>query len=412
VMWRGFWVLLLILLSAADGQAQVPPGESFFVTAEVVPSRGLVGQQMNYVVMAYSDTLRDVILTPPAFAGMVQGEIRSVGSSVTLDGKQYNLVTFAVTIYPSRPGVLTIPPAQVMFDGTVLTETETREANVVKFTADLPTDAPDGVSGLVGRHESRFSVDTNTAELGQPIAAEYRIWGTGDVAGLPAPELILPEGWRAYLDPTQTTITSDGAVTTSEKIFRWRIIPDRAGPLSLGVAPIIVYDLPTAAFTTLTVDAIALQVLPGANGEIVRASAQAALESSGLGLPAATQTNISPPFDAIWWFVPMSAVVVVILQAILKLIFAARVESYRKNALNAAKARLDKAAKQSSAVALRAMESAVEWYLHDKQIRETVGIREALILVESARYAPSEIETVRALASTVFEALSQAEAES
>jgi|GEM_PF-2350166 len=410
-MRRRFLALVLIFLSAVGVTAQVPSGESFFVTAEVVPSEGLVGQQMNYVVTAYSDTLRDVTLTPPAFAGMVQGDIRSVGSSVTLEGKQYNLVTFAVTVYPSLDGVLTIPSAEIAFEGTVLTGTETRQTEAVTFRAMMPADAPEDFSGLVGRHDSRFSVEVSAAELGQPITAEYSIRGTGYVGGLPAPELILPDGWRAYLDPAQVTTISDGTVTTSEKTFRWRVMPDRAGALSLGVAPLTVYDLPTAAFVTLTSESIPIQVLPGSNGETVRASAQAALENSGLGLPAATQTNISPPFEAIWWFIPLSAAVFLLAQAILNRIFAARVEAYRKNALTAAKIRLEGAAKKSGESALKAIEQTVEWYLNDKQIAETTGIRGALILVESARYAPSEFDTVRELASAVYMALSQADGE-
>jgi len=128
-------------------------------------------------------------------------------------------------------------------------------------------------------------------------------------------------------------------------------------------------------------------------------------------LPAATQTNISPPFEAIWWFIPLSAAVFLLAQAILNRIFAARVEAYRKNALTAAKIRLEGAAKKSGESALKAIEQTVEWYLNDKQIAETTGIRGALILVESARYAPSEFDTVRELASAVYMALSQADGE-
>jgi len=403
--------LILILGVMLGAVAQPLTGESYFVTAEITPSQALVGQQLDYVVTAYSDTLRDVTLTPPDFPGMVQGDIRHVSSSVTLEGKQYNLVTFAVTVYPSRTGALTIPPAEVLFEGTLLTTPETRYTDAVTLTVDAPAESPTGFSGLVRRHDSTFSLDTASAELGQPIVAEYRIRGTGYVAGLPAPALILPEGWRSYLDPAHVTTTSEGTVTTSEKVFRWRVMPDRAGALRVGVSPLTVYDLPTGMFTDLTIDPLPIQVLAGPNGETVRASAQAALEVSGLGLPAATQGDMSIPPSIAWWFAPFGLLIVIGGQAFYQRVRANQRAIQRANAFATAKSRLSVAAKQSGDAALKAIEAAAAGYLRDKERRETPAIREALILVESARYAPTEVDTVRDLAAAVFAALHQTEGE-
>lgn len=398
--------LALLTLSVI---AQPAANDSFFVTAEVLPSSVLVGQQLSYVVTVYSDTLRDVTLKPPTFAGLYQGEIRNIGSSATVNGKQYNVVTFAITIYPSKSGDITIPPAEVLFEGTVLDAPKTLETSPVTLTVTSPPPT-DGFSGLVGRHTATFTLDVTSVELGQPITAEYRVSGTGYVAGLPTPALVLPEGWRAYLDPSQVVNSSDGTVTTTEKVFRWRILPDRAGVLSLGVAPLTVYDLITASYLPLTTDPIEVQVLAGENGETVRPSAIAALENSNLGLPAATDRAIAPPPNTSWIFAPIGAVVAMTLQAILRRVRAGQRELRRKNALNLAKTRLSKAAKLTGDATLKAIENATAGYLRDKEMVETHAIREALILVESARYAP-QIEDVTGLASLVYAALSDAENE-
>lgn len=403
-------VLALMLACVAfSGLAQPPAGESFYVTAEVVPAVALVGEQVRYVVTAYSDTLRDVTLTPPAFPNFYQGDIRSVGSSATIGEKQYNVVTFAITLYPSTSGVLTIPPAEVVFEGTVLEVAHIAETNPAPLTAAAPPPV-DGFSGLVGRHTVTFALDVTSVELGQPITAEFRVSGTGYVAGLPAPALVLPDGWRAYLDPAQVVNQSDGTVTTTEKIFRWRILPDRAGVLSVGVAPLTVYDFATSTYLPLTTDPLEVQVLAGENGETVRASAVAALENSNLGLPAATDSAVVPPPSIGWVLAPIAAVVAIALQAALRRVQAAQREARRKNALTLAKTRLSKAAKLTGDAALRAIEGAAAGYLRDKEREAVVGLREALILVESARYAP-RVDDVNGLAAAVYAVLVQAESE-
>jgi hypothetical protein len=407
---RRVWALIFALVAMFGSQAQPSVGESYFVIAEVVPSKAFVGQQLSYVVTAYSDTVRDVTLTPPAFSGLYQGEIRSIGSSATVNDKQYNVVTFAITIYPSRSGEITIPSVEVIFEGTVLDAPQTAITHPVRLTVNSPPSV-DSFSGLIGRHTATFTLDVTSVELGQPITAEYRVRGTGYVSGLPVPALIVPDIWRAYLDPSQVVHSSEGMVTITEKVFRWRLIPDRAGVLSVGAAPLMVYDLVTGAYLPLTVDPVEVQVLASANGETVRASAIAALENSSLELPAATDSAVLPPPNLSWILAPLGTVVVIILQAIHRRVRATQRELRRKNALSTAKMRLTKVSKLTGESALKAIESAAAGYLRDKEISETPALREALVLVESVRYAP-QIEDVAGLASTVYAALSQAESES
>lgn len=399
---------LLWLILGVRATAQPPDGASFYVTAEVVPSVALAGEQVRYVVTAYSDTLRDVTLVAPTFMGVYQGETRNVSTSVTIDSKQYNVVIFAVTIYPSRSGSITLPPAEVIFEGTVLEAPYTLSTNSVELTVNPPP--IEAFSGLVGRHTVAFTLDVTSTELGQPIIAEYRVAGTGYVTGLPAPRLVLPDGWRSYLDPAQTVSSSDGTVTTTEKIFRWRILPDRAGVLNVGVAPLIVYDLVSGDYAALEVEPISVQILAGVNGETVRPSVIAALENSSLGLPPAVDHGTSAPSDRAWAIAPLIMIAAVVGRGIIQRVRAGQRALRRKNALHLAQSRLSKAAKLTDQAALRAIESAAAGYLRDREGRETPAIRESLILVESARYAP-QIEDVAGLAAVVYTALAESESE-
>lgn len=403
------WAWLALIGLALWPMAQSPAGESYFVTAEISPAQGVVvGQQVSYIVTAYSDTVREVVLTPPVFEGLYQGDIRSVASSAAVDGKQYNVVTFAVTLYPWRDGTMTVPPAEVTFEGTVLADAEVRESNPVSVEV-LVLPESEGFSGLVGRHDVAFEVTPTEAALGQPLTAVYRVRGTGYVDGLPAPVLELPDEWRAYLDPVQTLSAFEGATVVSEKTFRWRIIPDRAGALTVGIEPLTVYDLPTRAFAVLEVESIPVQIVPGPNGETVRASVQAALDNAGIGLPvpAAIVTVADVP-GWVWLAAPLWMGLAAAGGWSLRKGRAVAREQRRRTAFDKAQRALERVKNKTGEWALRDIERAAENYLSDKGVPMSDGLRAALLAVESARYAP-QVEGVAALAAGVLNALSEME---
>ncbi|MCU0466609.1 MAG: BatD family protein [Anaerolineae bacterium] len=403
------WVWLALLGLWLWPVAQAPAGEPYFVTAELSPVQSVVaGQQVSYIVTAYSDTVREVVLTPPVFDGMYQGDVRSVGSSATVGGKQYNVVTFAVTVYPWRSGVIDLPPAEVIFEGTVFADTEVRESNPVSVEVMAVPDT-DGFSGLVGRHEADFEVLPVEAALGQPLTAVYRVRGTGYVDGLPAPVLALPDGWRAYLDPVQATSAFEGTIVVSEKTFRWRIIPDRAGALTVGMQPLTVYDLPTWAFVTLEVATVPVQIVPGPNGETVRASVQAALDNAGIGLPVpAALTPVADVPGWVWVSAPLWMGLAAMGVWSLRQGRAAAREQRRRTAFDKAQRALERLKNKTGESALRDIERAAAAYLSDKDAPMSDGLREALLTVESARYAP-QVEGVAALAAGVLAALDEME---
>lgn len=403
------WVWLLVVMGVLAGVSRAQPAANF-ATVEVVPAVVRVGEQASYVVTTYSDTLRDVVLNLPVIDGAALGGLRNFETSATVDGKQYTVVTFVQTFYPSRDGVLTIAPAGVTFESTVFADAVTLQTDSALATVEGLPDAPEGFSGLVGRHTAELTVEPDEVGLGQPFRVTYRLLGTGYVEGVNAPELSLPDGWRATLDPSSVVQASDGAAVVMAKTFRWRVVPDRSGRLSVGVAPLTVYDLPTGAFLPLMVEPVTVAVRVGANGETERTDVQAALARSSVSLPEASHGAVPLPEGWVWSAPLVMLAVAYGGAAAVRRVQAIRRAERQRHALAVARRAVAQAARVRGAGALMAIEAAAARYLREREAEMSDALRQALIRVESAKFAP-EAEPVEPLAISVMHALEQLERE-
>lgn len=398
-------VLFALLVSPLAAQSGAP----FLVEAAFDAVWAYPGQGVLYTVTAYSDTARDVSFTMPTFEGFWQSGARAfTGGSATIDGKQYSVSVYQVSLYPQRTGLLTVPPARVNFAETVFSAGATRTSNeAVLDVLPLPP-APDGFSGLVGAVGVHFSAEPAVVGLGEPVDMTLRLQGAANLAQYDTPAPIMPDGWRLYTAPRSTDAEFDGNVLTQARIVRWRAVPDRAGHATLALPPLVIFTLANG-YETIDIAPIDIEVLPGPNGERSREALTATVAS--LLVPPSPQTAADDVPFALWLAAPGAALLAVAGRAGLRRWRILRAEARKQNAFKTAAARL-RAANRTDGD-LGAIEAAIHGYFADRQ-RDSAAYEEIdalLVEVESQRYNPDGARHAQALARRAAEVLKRIEGE-
>lgn len=396
-------VLLVVLALPVHSQAEPP----YLLEAAFDLGWAYSGQAVTYTVTAYSDTARDVIFDMPAFEGFWQADARAFAGSATRDGKQYNTAVYQVRLYPQRAGRLELGAARAEFEETVFSASAIRLSNSASIEVmELPPE-PDGFSGMVGAVEAEFTAEPSVVGLGEPVAVELILRGSANLAQLVQPELIAAAGWRVYEEPGQITSELDDSLLTQTRIVRWRAIPDRAGRADLSVLPLEIFD-PADGYITLEMTPIALEVLPGPNGELSREAQTQIVES--LLVPAAVQGATDGVPAWAWLIAPLVSVGAIGARAGFQRWRQLKADQRKRNAVKRATSRLRQAAK--SADGLPQIEAAVRDYFADHrwlvtEVPEAVAL---LIAVEGERYHPQGAERSAALAKQAAELLRRIEA--
>lgn len=397
-------ILLAVLLPAGAQEVTVMP--PLIVEARLDMAYAYQGQMVVYTLTAYSDTERESESIMPPFEGFWQAERRVLSGSATLNGKQYSTRIYQVYLYPQAVGPLEIPPARVEFTGTVFVDGASLTSNsVVLDVIPLPWRG-EPFSGLVGGVSARFQATPMVLQIGQPIDVELHLQGVANLMQFSAPELILPDGWRAYPEPRENHATVDGGVMVQTRVLRWRAIPDRAGRASLTI-PAITYFLPSDGYLTLDVPAIEFEILPAADGALSRevlvrdtesrlqsASAQQAIEAVPVGL---------------WLIAPTVFGLICGAAVLIKQARIRRAAVRRETAFARAVARLRTAAAMDDGLAL--VESAVTDYFRDYGVplSRFPELTPVMIEVEAAQYYPDGAVMSPQLARQAAELLHQIE---
>jgi hypothetical protein len=237
------------------------------------PDTAYVGQQ----VMLYAEATfgedprtrqsRPATFDPPTPPGFW---IQDVPNPVTVglrtrEGRTIETQTFRRVLFPLDPGEYTIPPAHIHYEVRrgFLYATESRRASsdsVRLVVLPLPaTGRPTGFTGAVGRLSLAASVAPARIALGEEVVITVEVEGMGNVKALPVPRLPIIEG-AEILAPTQETrvqVVSDevGGV----KRFRWLVVPERAGTITIPPIEYGVFDPELRQYITLRTDTLRVE---------------------------------------------------------------------------------------------------------------------------------------------------------
>jgi tetratricopeptide (TPR) repeat protein len=254
----------------------------FFVTARVDRDHAYVGEQLTLMFAFYHDPRAPLAESPdydpPDTPGFWRIELdpEPILSTELVGGRTYRVQRFHYALFPLTAGRHEIRSASVRIvepdprEWWRQTGARTLETDPLIVTAEsLPSKAPAGFDGAVGRYTLEGEIGRSTTPAGVPIELELTVSGVGNPTAIGAP--VLP-AWPDVVvrDPTVETETEIVRRTvTGEARFRYLLSPQMAGHLDLGVARIAYFD-PEAG--TYGVDTLALgeiEVVPSSSAPAV-----------------------------------------------------------------------------------------------------------------------------------------------
>jgi hypothetical protein len=215
----------------------------------VSSERLFAGDQLNVLTAAWLPRslrlrLRQApSLTPPVINGVWATPRNPVSGAVTTregGDEAYDLFVVAQTVYPLNPGRLTIPAARLTWtEPTRGRSGEERHGTVASTplaieVRPLPTAGqPPQFAGPVGRDLRIEYRLTGSGRAGAVVPVEVAVIGSGSLPLWPAPTIAWPAGARAYDQGSDAAFGSLGTRLGGTRLFRFAMVPDSAGGLSL-----------------------------------------------------------------------------------------------------------------------------------------------------------------------------------
>jgi hypothetical protein len=257
-----------------------PPRGKAAVALVVSADTVRVGEQVDVVTAAwFPRDLRLQLRRPPALQPPVIDGVWSFpqaapsGIAVTrnIAGTVYDLFVAHQVVFPLVAGSIAIPRAMLKYSTPLALQFFSQEERFALTSLPetltvraLPAEGrPPDFSGAVGsalRVERR--VTPATANAGEGVAVEITVSGNGNTALWPPPEIRWPRTARAYVDQVDEQVGASEGRMGGVKTFRYLVVPDSAGPLTLPAVSYSYYDLVAKAYRSTGVGAASLPVAP------------------------------------------------------------------------------------------------------------------------------------------------------
>lgn len=265
-----------------------PPGQAG-IDLLVSADTARVGEQVDVVTLAWFprdlrlQLRRPPTLQPPVIDGVwayAQATPAGIAATRSIRGRWYDLFVAHQVVFPLLPGTIAIPRATLKYSTPVALQFFSQEERFALTSRaetlvvhPIPEQGrPADFAGAIGSgvHLER-RITPPTAILGEGVAVEFSLTGEGNTSLWPAPEIGWPASVRAYVERVGEQVgTTDGRVTGS-KTFRYLVVPDSAGVLTLPMVSYSYFDLQADRYLTIGSPAAALPV--GARGELAASAA-------------------------------------------------------------------------------------------------------------------------------------------
>ena len=221
---------------------------------------------------------------------------------VTVDGDTYQTLAFELIVAPRTPGLLQVPAATVAFDGIASFRTtrdfagrtirDVRRLVIASQPQELTVDPlpvagrPDDFSGLVGSFRITAAAEPANAKVGDPIALEVTVTGTGDLSGLGGVDLTPLEAGGDFRVGTQRADRSPGRFP-SRAVFRATIRALRDSVRAVPPVRLSYFDPQRGAYAEASSASIALDVQPARQVTLRDVEGAGPFPAEGGGLAAA-----------------------------------------------------------------------------------------------------------------------------
>ena len=263
-------------------QARPPrAGQAASVDLIVSADSVRVGEQVDVVTAAWFprdlrlQLRRPPTLQPPVVDGVwsyPQSTPAGIAATRSIGGRWYDLFVAHQVVFPLLPGTVVVPRATLKYSTPVALQFFSQEeryaltsrAETLRVSPLPASGRPAGFTGAIGTGlELERRVSPAVARVGEGVMVELALAGEGNTALWPAPELRWSPSARAYSDKVEERVgITDGRVGGT-KTFRYLVVPDSAGALTLPAVSYAYYDLAARAYRSADLPAGAIPVGPG-----------------------------------------------------------------------------------------------------------------------------------------------------
>lgn len=290
------------------------PGEAA-VNLIVSADSATVGEQVDVVTAAWFprdlrlQLRRPPTLQPPVIDGVwsyPQATPAGIAATRNIGGHWYDLFVAHQVVFPLVPGTVSIPHATLKYSTPVALQFFSQEERYALSSRPetlavraLPLEGrPAEFTGAVAsglRLERRIT--PQAARVGEGVTVELSLAGDGNTALWPAPQVRWPAASRAYSDRIEERVaTIDGRVGGT-KVFRYLVVPDSAGALSLPAVSYAYYDLAASRYATVAVPLGSVPVAPASEAATSAALPPALVSGSSPALARRIAGGIP---DRVW----------------------------------------------------------------------------------------------------------------
>lgn len=387
-------VVFLACVSAALMAQDAPtiaPDQDYYADALVDNALPYVGEQIVYSFRFYSANAANPSITSPTFEGFWRSDQQTTRYAEIINGRQYVVTVTDVYLTPIRSGRLIIEATLIDIPETVFNDAAFLQTEAIALDVQaLPQPAPENFDGAVGQFTTEVSVNETTVTLGEPVTLTYRVRGNGNLEQIPAPDLVVPEGWRAYPNPSEYFELERGTITISERRFEWRIVPDQTGTHEFPAYAFTYFDPQTETYKIAETLPFSIDVLPGSDNlqqreEIVTTvDATFALKSDYLFVD-----NAETMPDILFWLLfavpPLVLMGAWSMRKLSRYNQAQRIKRRQQNALKVARRELQNASNKDDAQAFAHVSMAIMGYMSDRFMRDDLMLGEIdMVLAENA----------------------------
>jgi hypothetical protein len=203
---------------------------------------------------------RPPTLQPPVIDGVwsyPQAAPAGIAATRNIGGSAYDLFVAHQVVFPLVPGSIAVPSATLKYSTPLALQFFSQEerfalASRPETLAVRPLPAagrPAGFNGAIGSGLTlQRRVTPPTTRPGEGVAVELVLAGEGNSALWPPPEVRWPRHLRAYVDRVEEQVSTSAGRVGGVKTFRYLVVPDSTGPLTLPAVSYGYYDLTAGGY--------------------------------------------------------------------------------------------------------------------------------------------------------------------
>ncbi len=201
--------------------------------------------------------------------------------SKVINGLQYHVQELSIVLFPLKKGMLKIPASIVELDLLHKAQSRSRQDPLNRFfgrrtverkilrsqpilieVLSLPDGAPNGFNNLIGQFKVSAEVGKKNLEVGDTTTLTVTVSGKGNVQDASFEEPNLKNYFKIYPDKPAFSKTIQNNQIKGEKIFKFALVPLKAGSRNLPKFSMAYFDSANAQYRIAETQPISLTIRP------------------------------------------------------------------------------------------------------------------------------------------------------